>query len=129
MRKRPETADAGPKAGVRNLGLTTAPPRRLGAAFAAGLEVSDKPVRRARAYGGVRAASSASFNDWTNVLPAYAVPRTSIAMSATSVGVRPTRTPLDSSASIFAAALPDEPLTIAPAWPIVLPGGAVTPAM
>ena len=48
---------------------------------------------------------------------------------ATSVGVRPTRTPLASSASAFAAAVPCEPETIAPAWPIVLPGGAVKPAM
>src|SRR6185437_10227277 len=32
-------------------------------------------------------------------------------------------------ASAFAAAVPFEPDTIAPAWPIVLPGGAVKPAM
>ena len=29
----------------------------------------------------------------------------------------------------FAAAVPFEPETMAPAWPIVLPGGAVKPAM
>ncbi len=40
-----------------------------------------------------------------------------------------TRIPFASSASIFAAALPLEPDTIAPAWPMVLPGGAVTPAI
>ena len=34
-----------------------------------------------------------------------------------------------SSASALAAAVPCEPDTIAPAWPIVLPGGAVKPAM
>src|SRR5206468_5011868 len=55
-------------------------------------------------------------------------PRISTAISATCVGVRPTRTPRDSSASIFACAPPLEPDTMAPAWPIVLPGGAVTPA-
>src|SRR5690349_10438098 len=39
-------------------------------------------------------------------------PRTSMAMSATCVGVRPTRMPLASRASIFAAALPLEPETM-----------------
>ena len=34
-----------------------------------------------------------------------------------------------SSASCLAAAVPAVPETIAPAWPIVLPGGAVKPAM
>ena len=56
-------------------------------------------------------------------------PRISTAISETCVGVRPTRTPLASSASALAAAVPCEPDTIAPAWPIVLPGGAVKPAM
>src|SRR5579884_764948 len=51
------------------------------------------------------------------------------ASSATCVGVRPTRTPRLSSACAFARAVPREPETIAPAWPIVLPGGAVNPAM
>jgi hypothetical protein len=54
---------------------------------------------------------------------------TSTASSATSVGVRPTRTPLASSASAFALAVPAEPDTIAPACPICLPAGAVNPAM
>ena len=53
----------------------------------------------------------------------------STTISATWVGVRPTRTPSASSASALAAAVPCEPDTIAPAWPIVLPGGAVKPAM
>src|SRR5262249_26163559 len=44
-------------------------------------------------------------------------------------GVPPRRPWLLASGSVFAAAEPAEPLTIAPAWPIVLPGGAVTPAM
>ena len=49
--------------------------------------------------------------------------------SATSVGVVPTLMPTASSASFFACAVPDEPLMIAPAWPIVFPGGAEKPAM
>src|SRR5690242_16045940 len=48
---------------------------------------------------------------------------------ATSVGVVPTSIPRASSASFFACAVPDEPEMIAPAWPIVLPGGALKPAM
>ena len=48
---------------------------------------------------------------------------------STCVGVCPTRTPTALSASSLAAAVPAEPETIAPAWPIVLPGGAVKPAM
>jgi len=48
---------------------------------------------------------------------------------ATSVGVVPTVIPAASSASFFACAVPDEPEMIAPAWPMVFPGGAVKPAM
>ena len=44
-----------------------------------------------------------------------AAPSSETASSATSVGVRPTRTPLLSSASAFALAVPREPDTIAPA--------------
>src|SRR5215472_12237578 len=47
---------------------------------------------------------------------------------AVSLGVRPTRTPTFSSASFFACAVPEDPDTIAPAWPIVFPSGAVNPA-
>jgi hypothetical protein len=61
--------------------------------------------------------------------PYAAAPNNETASSATSVGVRPTRTPRASSASALAFAVPWEPETIAPAWPIVLPGGAVNPAM
>ena len=50
-------------------------------------------------------------------------------MCATSVGVRPTRTPFSSSACALAAAVPLVPEMIAPACPICLPGGAVKPAM
>src|SRR6266511_4748623 len=56
-------------------------------------------------------------------------PAVSAASSATSVGVVPTRTPAASSASFFAWAVPEEPEMMAPACPIVLPGGAVKPAM
>ena len=63
--------------------------------------------------------------------PAYehqprATPATS---SAASVGEVPTRMPFASSASFLPCAVPDEPEMIAPACPIVLPGGAVKPAM
>ena len=48
--------------------------------------------------------------------------------SAVSDGVLPTLTPAASRASCLAAAVPDEPDTMAPAWPMVLPSGAVKPA-
>ena len=48
--------------------------------------------------------------------------------SPASVGLRPTFTPASVSASILAFAVPLPPETIAPAWPIFLPAGAVTPA-
>ena len=57
------------------------------------------------------------------------LPSSRAASSATWVGVRPTDTPLLRSASALASAPPEEPETIAPAWPMVLPGGAVKPAM
>jgi hypothetical protein len=46
-----------------------------------------------------------------------------------SAGERTTFTPADSSALIFASAVPWLPLIMAPAWPMRLPDGAVTPAM
>ena len=49
--------------------------------------------------------------------------------SPASVGLRPTFTPAARSASILPCAVPLPPLVIAPAWPIFLPSGAVTPAM
>ena len=55
--------------------------------------------------------------------------RRSATSCATSVGVVPTAIPTASSASFFAWAVPDEPEMIAPAWPIVFPGGAEKPAM
>ena len=46
-----------------------------------------------------------------------------------SVGFCATATPAADSASILAWAVPWEPEMMAPAWPILRPGGAVTPAM
>ena len=60
-------------------------------------------------------------------LPAYRFMR-SRTRSAVSLGVLPTRTPAFSSASFLAWAVPEEPEMIAPAWPMVLPSGAVKPA-
>src|SRR5690625_254293 len=48
--------------------------------------------------------------------------------SAVSLGVLPTLTPAASRASCLACAVPEDPETIAPAWPMVLPSGAVKPA-
>ena len=48
--------------------------------------------------------------------------------AAVADGVLPTLTPAASKASFLASAVPDEPDTMAPAWPIVLPSGAVNPA-
>src|SRR6201990_54337 len=53
------------------------------------------------------------------------LPRISRIRWAVSLGVLPTLTPAASRASFFAAAVPDEPDTMAPACPIVLPSGAV----
>ena len=69
----------------------------------------DRPGRRerlgGRPLGGLASAASTS--------------------SATSVGVRPTFTPTAANASALAWAVPVEPVMMAPAWPIRLPGGAV----
>ena len=61
--------------------------------------------------------------------PALIPPSRSATRRATCEGVRATPTPAASSASAFAAAVPREPVTIAPACPIRLPGGASNPAM
>src|ERR1700722_10726965 len=49
--------------------------------------------------------------------------------SPISAGDEQTVMPASSMASILSAAAPDPPETIAPAWPIRRPGGAVCPAM
>jgi DNA-directed RNA polymerase specialized sigma24 family protein len=55
-------------------------------------------------------------------------PISSRASRAVSDGVLPTLTPAASRASFLAWAVPEEPETMAPAWPMVLPSGAVKPA-
>ena len=47
---------------------------------------------------------------------------------AVSLGVEPTCTPAASNASFFPCAVPEDPETMAPACPMVLPSGAVNPA-
>ena len=64
----------------------------------------------------------------TSAATRYRLFRISRASAAVSDGVLPTFTPAASRASFLAAAVPDEPDTMAPAWPIVLPSGAVNPA-
>ncbi len=60
---------------------------------------------------------------------AYSARTSSTMSSPASVGLIATRTPAALRASIFALAVPFVPEMMAPAWPIFLPGGAVTPAM
>src|SRR5690625_4255678 len=55
--------------------------------------------------------------------------KTARTWAAASEGVLPTLTPAASRASCLAWAVPEEPDTIAPACPMVLPSGAVNPAM
>ena len=62
--------------------------------------------------------------------PAYnGSPSASATNSATSEGFVAARMPAAPSASLLASAVLSPPETIAPAWPIVLPSGAVKPAM
>jgi hypothetical protein len=80
------------------------------------------PIRRECAKGAAAGTSR----------PARArdqAPAISATSCAASVGVVPTRTPRASSAAFLACAVPADPEMIAPACPIVLPGGAVNPAM
>src|ERR687886_2014735 len=56
-------------------------------------------------------------------------PSASATSSPTSEGFVAARMPALLSASLFASAVLSPPETIAPAWPIVLPSGAVKPAM
>lgn len=63
-----------------------------------------------------------------DLLACYRASITSRINRAVAEGVFPTLTPAASSASCLAAAVPAEPETIAPAWPMVLPSGAVNPA-
>ena len=77
--------------------------------------------QRLQGGGRVLGASRARAAEWRLCM----ISRT---ITAVPLGVRPTRTPTFSSASFFAWAVPEEPETIAPAWPMVLPSGAVNPA-
>jgi hypothetical protein len=58
----------------------------------------------------------------------YSAARTSRSRAAVSLGVLPTLTPAASRASFFPCAVPAPLETMAPAWPMVLPSGAVKPA-
>ena len=58
-----------------------------------------------------------------------AVEALGIVIGAFLVGFSATWTPAAANASIFACAVPEVPEMMAPAWPILRPGGAVTPAM
>src|SRR5581483_2038550 len=69
-----------------------------------------------------------SFTDAHDRAPSYIPLSTSAMSSPICDGLRATRQPAFSRASILAAAVPFEPETMAPAWPIFFPGGAVTPA-
>src|SRR5206468_5474983 len=63
-------------------------------------------------------------------LTSYFPPPTTSAVTAPiSAGESTIVAPAALSASFFAAAVPAAPTMIAPAWPILRPGGAVAPAM
>src|SRR4029078_3738671 len=55
--------------------------------------------------------------------------RTDFSVLPTSAGLRVTLMPHSSMTESFSCAVPLPPEMIAPAWPMRLPGGAVTPAM
>jgi hypothetical protein len=69
----------------------------------------------------------------TSVIPPGPAPQSVLTISAifspASVGLLTTWTPAAVRASILAWAVPLDPEMMAPAWPIFLPSGAVTPAM
>ncbi len=103
-----------------------------------GADVPVDPVARASVPcdadehpAAVTAAITSSTRSFTNAhhrAPTYVPLSTSAMSSPIWDGLRATRQPAFSRASILAAAVPFEPETMAPAWPIFLPGGAVTPA-
>ena len=108
---------------------------------AAGAVAEDRPAvaleRRAGAVGELvdgetlgsgNAAGERDHGARVAASPAHYFIR-SATICATSVGVVPTSIPRASSASFLPCAVPEEPEMIAPAWPIVLPGGAEKPAM
>src|SRR5690606_30766412 len=89
--------------------------------------VSIRTNARGRRRGPTTAWSSAPLRGWgwSYLLRPCMISRM---RSAVADGVLPTLTPAASRASFLAAAVPEEPETMAPAWPIVLPSGAVKPA-
>ena len=80
--------------------------------------------RRDRAGGKFRDAGAG-----LRVGAGHRAPRMSAILRPASVGFSTTCTPAADRASILAWAVPLDPEMMAPAWPIFLPGGAVTPAM
>ena len=64
-----------------------------------------------------------------NLTAAPYSPSASATNSATSDGLVAARMPAPRRASLLASAVLSPPETMAPAWPIVLPSGAVKPAM
>jgi len=87
-----------------------------------------RPVRRVGAHTCVITAVRPSpqwVGDGLSSQREWTTSRISVAVS---LGVLPTPTPAFSRASFLAWAVPDEPDTIAPACPMVLPSGAVNPA-
>jgi hypothetical protein len=106
------------RASPRPAGRGNAPPNE---ATSHGLDPLGRPSCATASGGGAFPRPPRNPSDYPR--------RVSTAIAAVSVGLSPTRTPLASSASFFAWAVPEEPEMIAPAWPICLPGGAVKPAM
>ena len=93
-----------------------------------------RPHRIAGRPGNARIRPRAAVRTWTVRAAARLWPyqdqlMTSRMSRAVSLGVLPTLTPAASRASFLASAVPAEPEMIAPAWPMVLPTGAVKPAM
>jgi len=82
------------------------------------------------AAGGGAAGGGGRFVTVVSLRVAAQTPATTSTISApAAVGFMPTCAPASRSASILACAVPFPPETIAPAWPIFFPAGAVTPAM
>ena len=125
--KRPAIAPA-PAPTITHQAIDPASSRSdLGASapMSGGIPSSRMPCERARTGDAESSGGRA-----TAVLAPRRRQRASSAASwAVSVGVVPTLIPFASRAFFFPSAVPEEPEMIAPAWPIVLPGGAVNPAM
>lgn len=97
--------------------------RQRGGCFRRSTRPDPEPRFTAQRTGAVAPAAFAR-KRWR----VYSAANAALSSSAVSVGVLPTLTPAASRASFFACAVPAEPDTMAPAWPMVLPSGAVKPA-